>query len=76
MIGGGPYSVLHYAPVTELDIFITNDATLNFTTLASHTQGIAERNFGLGLIDDTANLEDVPIFILSETVNPMAPVTL
>jgi hypothetical protein len=73
LINNGPYSILHYVNVTELDVFITQNRTVNFTTLASHSNGIAERNFGLGLVDDTANIKDIPIFILSETLNPLVP---
>jgi len=44
--------------------------------LASHSVGIAERNYGLGLVEDPANIEGIPVYILAETVNPIAPIDL
>ena len=77
MINGGPYSVLHYVNNSERDILLlTYENELNFDTLASHSVGIAERNYGLGLVEDPANIEGIPVYILAETVNPIAPIDL
>lgn len=73
MINGGPYSILHYVEVSELDIFITPHLDLNYTTLASHSEGIARRNNRLGLADDLSNIAGIPVIILSETKDPIAP---
>ena len=67
MINGGPYNIMHYADVSELDVFVEREFYLNFTTQASHSVGLAKRSFERGLIDDLGNITDIPVLILSET---------
>ena len=68
MINGGPYNSLHYSDVSDFNDSFESNVSFNNSIQASHSVGLAQRNYQRGLIDNPDLLKDTPLLMLSETI--------